>query len=159
MKPADDIPYQNASIKKSCFFFNKKVDWQEMPDRKILTNKPDLMLPTNKIETSKYNLITFFPKNIFEQFIKLANLYFLIIGVLELIPEISTSDGKPVIWLPLFVIVAITAIKDVLEDLQRRKSDRKENEKPAHLLIRNGFMDVKWEELRVGNIIKVCIHT
>ena len=155
MQLANDIPYQNASIKKVCFFFDKKVDWQEMPDRKILTNKPDLMLSTNKIETSKYNFITFFPKNIFEQFIKLANLYFLIIGVLELIPEISTSDGKPVIWLPLFVIVVITAIKDVLEDLQRRRSDRKENEKPAHLLIRNGFMDVKWEELRVGNIIKV----
>ena len=135
--------------------FKKSIEWQEMPDRTILTNKPDLLLIDNHIETSKYNLITFLPKNIFEQFSKLANLYFLIIGVLEMIPEISTSDGQPVIWLPLLVIMMITAIKDLCEDFQRHRSDRKENEKIAHVLSNNGFIDIKWQHLRVGNVIKV----
>lgn len=46
---------------------------------------------------------------------------------MQLIPEISISNGVPVIFLPLAVIVAITGIKDFFEDYKRRKSDIEEN--------------------------------
>ncbi len=49
-----------------------------MADRKIKTNLPDLEVPDNRISTSKYTKITFFPKNLFEQFSKLSNAYFLV---------------------------------------------------------------------------------
>ena len=148
--------YTNYVPSKGFFCFKRHPEWQEMPDRGILTSCPDPMLPNNRIETSKYNIFTFLPKNLKEQFAKLNNVYFLIIGALEMIDEISTSEGMPVIWLPLVVIVLITALKDLLEDLQRHKSDRAENERKVLKLGPNGsFEAVHWEELRVGEIIKV----
>ena len=56
-----------------------------MADRKIKTNLPDLEVPNNKISTSKYTKITFFPKNLFEQFSKLSNAYFLVKLIFSLI--------------------------------------------------------------------------
>lgn len=49
-----------------------------MNDRKIMSNLADNEVPTNEISTSKYNLVTFLPKNLLEQFSRLANLYFLV---------------------------------------------------------------------------------
>lgn len=60
------------------------------------------------------------PLNLFEQFRRFANIYFLIMGILEMIPEITTSDNYPVVYGPLFVIILATAIKDFLEDRKRR---------------------------------------
>ena len=37
----------------------------------------------NKISTAKYNFITFLPKNLFYQFTKMANAYFLLLAFLE----------------------------------------------------------------------------
>ena len=49
-----------------------------MPDRKIYPLKQDHDLPNNFIQTSKYTFLTFIPKNLMEQFSKLANVYFLV---------------------------------------------------------------------------------
>ena len=68
----------NVISQKSWFSFGKKPQWQTMPDREILTHSADIDIGLNKISTSKYNFITFLPKNLFEQFSKLANLYFLV---------------------------------------------------------------------------------
>jgi phospholipid-transporting ATPase len=126
-----------------------------MPDRMIYSNLPDRKLPDNRIETSKYNFFTFLPKNLFEQFRKFANIYFLLIGGLQMIKEISTSSGQPVIYLPLMVILIITALKDLIEDLKRHKSDREENSKQCLLLRNHGWERVDWSELRVGDVVKV----
>lgn len=148
--------YQNTIPAKGCLCFKTPISWENMPDRTIITNLPDPQLPNNHIETSKYNILTFFPKNLKEQFTKLNNVYFLIIGALEMINEISTSGGIPVIWLPLIVIVLITMLKDLLEDLQRHRSDRAENERKILKLSPQGsFIEVHWEDLRVGDVIKV----
>lgn len=37
----------------------------------------------NKISTAKYNILTFLPKNLFQQFTKMANAYFLLLAFLE----------------------------------------------------------------------------
>jgi hypothetical protein len=37
--------------------------------------------PTNEISTSKYTVLTFIPINLFEQFSRVANLYFLLTAV------------------------------------------------------------------------------
>lgn len=41
---------------------------------------------TNEISTAKYTLLTFLPVNLFEQFTRVANLYFLLTAILQLIP-------------------------------------------------------------------------
>ena len=40
----------------------------------------------NKIKTSKYTVLTFLPKNLFEQFRRLANSFFLLISALQFFP-------------------------------------------------------------------------
>lgn len=55
-----------------------------MPDRQIYPLVPDLTLPDNKIQTSKYTWLTFLPINLAEQFSQLANVYFLVILSIKL---------------------------------------------------------------------------
>ena len=46
-----------------------------------------------------------------------------------MIPSISTSEGLPVIFGPLSVILLLTALKDLFEDLKRSRQDKEENNK------------------------------
>ena len=69
------------------------------------------------------------PKNLFEQFNKLANVYFVFIGLLQMIPDISNSNGVPAQLFPLTVVVFISMLKDLFEDYKRHKSDNAENTK------------------------------
>jgi phospholipid-transporting ATPase len=59
--------------------------------------------------------------------IQIANIYFLLLGILQIIPTISNSDGEPTIWAPLFLINLVTAAKKGYEDYKRKKSDDEEN--------------------------------
>ena len=66
-------------------------------------------------------------KNLFEQFQLAANLYFLFIGILQAIPAISATKGVPTIYLPLVVILTVSAVRAALEDAQRHRADEKMN--------------------------------
>lgn len=81
----------------------------------------------NKIRTSKYTWWNFLPKNLLIQFTKVSNAYFLFILILQVIPPVSISNGSPVILFPLLFVVILSAIKDIIEDRKRKKSDKQEN--------------------------------
>lgn len=135
--------------------FKKKPTWQEMPDRSIYSNAFYPEFVGNQISTSKYNCVTFVPKNLIEQFSKVANLYFLIMGLLQMINEISASDGIPTTYFPLSVIILISALKDLYEDYKRHKSDNEENNKQVEVLSDAGFKAVAWKEIKVGDIVRI----
>ena len=83
--------------------------------------------PDNYVKTSKYNLINFLPLNLLKQFRQMANLYFLLIVVMECIPQV-TSAGNPMgVVMALSMVVGISVIKDAYEDYQRVQADREEN--------------------------------
>lgn len=79
------------------------------------------------------------------------------IGMLQLIKEISTSKGVPYIFVPLIFIIAVTMLKDLVEDYKRHRSDWEENNKKVKILRDGQFVTGKWKDIRVGNIIKVNI--
>lgn len=83
-----------------------------MPNRAIITNVPDNQAVDNSIKTSKYNIFDFLPLNLMVQFSKLPNIYFLIIGIMQMVPQITNSGGFPVIFIPLSFVVGVSAIKD-----------------------------------------------
>jgi hypothetical protein len=56
---------------------------------------------------------------LFEQLTRPANFYFLCIAVLQVIPIISTSGGRPTILLPLIFVLAVSGVKEALEDWVR----------------------------------------
>ena len=138
----------------SCF--KRKLKWQDMPEREIQSNtqSPNLFL-SNEISTSKYNCATFVPKNLIEQFSKVANLYFLVMGGLQMINEISATDGAPTTYAPLALIVLISAFKDLYEDFKRHRSDSEENNKSVEILTDDGFKARRWRDVQVGDIVKV----
>jgi len=66
-------------------------------------------------------------KNLFLQFSNKANLYFLFIGLLQIIPAISTTNGTPTIYVPLAFIVLVSAARAAIEDRQRHIADAERN--------------------------------
>lgn len=90
-------------------------------------------MPRNNIRTAKYTLFNFLPKNLFNQFSKMANVYFLCITFMQCINSISISDGKPAMAVPLTVIVLVSMMKDAYEDYKRHVADSSENLKPCHV--------------------------
>uniref|UniRef100_A0A4W6C9I4 Phospholipid-transporting ATPase n=1 Tax=Lates calcarifer TaxID=8187 RepID=A0A4W6C9I4_LATCA len=70
----------------------------------------------NAIKTSKYNIFTFLPLNLFEQFRRLANAYFLFLFILQLIPQISSLSWFTTA-VPLILVLSITAVKDASDDI------------------------------------------
>lgn len=126
-----------------------------LPDRKICVGIPDEHVPNNKIFTSKYNVLTFLPMNLFEQFSKLANIYFLLIAILQVIPDISNTDGQPLQLIPLSFILAVSMVKDAFEDYKRHKADYEENNKDTLVYRNSQFQKAKWKDLLIGDIIKV----
>ena len=65
------------------------------------------------------------------------------------------TNGNPTIYYPLGLIICISAIKDVAEDLKRHRSDDDENNRST-LIAQNGkFVPKKWREIRVGDVCKM----
>lgn len=110
---------------------------------------------SNSISTSKYNILTFLPKNLLEQFQKSANVYFLIIAVLQSVPQISVTGGIPNILMPLCFVLAVSAVKDLLEDLKRKKSDREENNRETLKWNQGDWVKTKWSQIKVGDILQI----
>lgn len=77
----------------------------------------------NQIKTSKYTVLSFVPKNIFEQLHRFANIYFVGIAVLNFVPVVNAFQPE-VNLIPISIILGVTAIKDAWEDLRRYKSDK-----------------------------------
>ncbi|VDM50826.1 unnamed protein product [Toxocara canis] len=108
----------------------------------------------NFIKTSKYNIITFLPKNLFEQFQRLANFYFLVLMILQLIPWISS-----IVWystaIPLFFVLAFSAAKDAYDDIQRHRSDSQVNNRVSYVVRNRQLVEEKWMNVKVGDVIRM----
>ncbi|GMH13264.1 hypothetical protein Nepgr_015105 [Nepenthes gracilis] len=108
----------------------------------------------NSIRTSKYSVISFLPRNLFEQFHRVAYIYFLLIAILNQLPQLAVF-GRGASILPLAFVLFVSAIKDAYEDLRRHRSDRVENNRLASVLVNGRFQMKKWKHIQVGEIIKV----
>ncbi|CAG9815317.1 unnamed protein product [Phaedon cochleariae] len=109
---------------------------------------------SNYIKTSKYSLLTFLPLNLFEQFQRLANFYFLCLLVLQLIPAISSLTPVTTA-LPLMGVLGLTAIKDAYDDIQRHISDSQVNNRKSRVARKGQLVNEKWSAVQVGDIIRM----
>ncbi|CAF2840318.1 unnamed protein product [Rotaria sp. Silwood2] len=114
---------------------------------------------TNRIRTTRYNILTFIPKNLFEQFHRVANIYFAALIALNWVPVIN-AVSKAVAFIPLTVILVITGIKDLVEDLKRWRSDININKQITEVYDKTSrtFVQCKWEDLSVGSIVRVHVN-
>ncbi|XP_032977919.1 phospholipid-transporting ATPase FetA-like [Rhinolophus ferrumequinum] len=110
--------------------------------------------PSNAIKTSKYNIFNFLPLNLFEQFQRLANAYFLILSIFQLIPQISSLAWYTTV-IPLMVVLSMTAVKDAIDDLKRHQNDNHVNNRSVLVLVNGRMEEKKWMNIQVGDIIKL----
>ncbi|OCU02794.1 phospholipid-transporting ATPase ID [Xenopus laevis] len=109
---------------------------------------------TNAIKTSKYNFFTFLPLNLFEQFQRVANAYFVFLLILQLIPQVSSLSWFTTV-VPLVLVLAVSAVKDATDDFYRHKSDNQVNNRTVQVLSNGKFTNEKWMNIQVGDIIKL----
>ncbi|XP_027044475.1 probable phospholipid-transporting ATPase IF [Pocillopora damicornis] len=107
----------------------------------------------NVIVTSKYTILNFVPKNLFEQFRRIANFYFLCIGVIQLLIDSPVSPVTSI--LPLVFVITVTAMKQGYEDWLRHKADREVNNRPAKVIRQGQVEDIPSKNVKVGDIVQV----
>ncbi|XP_014871003.1 phospholipid-transporting ATPase ID isoform X1 [Poecilia latipinna] len=144
--------------KKAGFGGGKSKKKRTEEERRVKANDREhnekFQYANNCIVTSKYNILTFLPVNLFEQFQEVANTYFLFLLILQLIPQISSLSWFTTI-VPLALVLSITAVKDATDDYFRHKSDNQVNNRQSQVLIRGSLQNEKWMNVKVGDIIKL----
>lgn len=81
---------------------------------------------SNKVVTTQYSILTFLPKNLYHQFRRVANFFFLMIVILQCIGPFQSMEPA-VSALPLMIIVGLTAARDGFEDWKRHEVDQTVN--------------------------------
>ncbi|KAF3822903.1 hypothetical protein GH733_010339 [Mirounga leonina] len=136
----------------------KKPSWGTEEERRARANDREynekFQYASNCIKTSKYNILTFLPVNLFEQFQEVANTYFLFLLILQLIPQVSSLSWFTTI-VPLVLVLAITAVKDATDDYFRHKSDNQVNNRQSQVLISGSLQQEQWMNVCVGDIIRL----
>ena len=83
----------------------------------------------------------------------MANMYFLILMIMELYPPISDCPNSkvPALLLPLSFVVGLSMVKDIWEDVKRHRSDNEENNRRVLVGVEGQrFADRKWDRIKVG---------
>ncbi|KAH9330758.1 hypothetical protein KI387_002866, partial [Taxus chinensis] len=135
------------------------TDDENQNDRLIYINDPKSTndkyeFTRNEIRTRKYTIITFFPKNLFVQFHRLAYIYFLVIAALNQLPQLAVF-GRTVSLFPLLFVLCVTSIKYGYEDWRQHRSDKKENNREVQVLQGVQFSSKKWKNVMVGEVLKI----
>lgn len=114
--------------------------------------------PKNIIVSSRYTLLNFFPKSLLEQFRRLANVYFLVLGIIAATGAYTnyyeTAIEPAGILAPMCIVVMISVIKDGIEDLKRHSADNRINSRETHKVLPDGTITVvQWKDLVVSDTV------
>lgn len=147
MLPPIQPKVETDSFSRRRLSIKSKPSWKSLFNRKkenlgpriIQINQPEINqgFLVNSVSTAKYNLATFLPKFLYEEFSKTANIFFLFISGIQVtfvlsffcsldlkltsiqqIPNISPTSRYTTVA-PLIVVLLITAIKEIIEDFVR----------------------------------------
>ncbi|XP_072162375.1 phospholipid-transporting ATPase VD isoform X2 [Bemisia tabaci] len=115
---------------------------------------PNGAFADNKVRTTKYTFLSFLPKNLLEQFHRVANLYFIFIVLLNWFPSIN-AFGKEIAMIPVMFVLGVTAVKDLFEDRRRHASDKRINNSTCRIYYskEDRYKKVLWKEVKTGDFI------
>ncbi|KAL7044217.1 hypothetical protein ACKWTF_001834 [Chironomus riparius] len=109
----------------------------------------------NEIRNQKYNIITFLPLVLFEQFRFFLNLYFLVMALSQFIPSVKIGYLYTY-WGPLGFVLTVTIFREAIDDFRRFQRDREVNSQKYRRLMQSGHLEmVPSSKLKVGDIIIV----
>ncbi|KAH7328733.1 phospholipid-translocating P-type ATPase [Stachybotrys elegans] len=102
-------------------------------EKPLIDSRRGLSYTSNAIRTSRYTVWDFIPKQLFFQFSRVGNFYFLCVGIPQMIPGLSTTGTYTTI-LPLLFFVCVTIAKEGFDDYRRHRLDVVENANFANVL-------------------------
>jgi len=117
-------------------------------------NTQEYHFKTNKINTRKYNWITFIPHALLLQFARPANIYFLVSAVIQCIPQVSPLSPVTAI-LPIVFVLSVSLIREGIEDYQRGKLDKRQNNEITMIYRDNKWTETKSGDLCIGELVLV----
>ncbi|KAL3319476.1 ATP synthase subunit 9 [Cichlidogyrus casuarinus] len=82
--------------------------------------------PPNRVCNQKYNLFSFLPLVLWEQFSVFTNLIFLVMACSQFVPALRVGYLYTY-WGPLGFVISVTMIREAVDDLRRWKRDREVN--------------------------------
>ncbi|THW92302.1 phospholipid-translocating P-type ATPase [Aureobasidium pullulans] len=153
----------------------RHIDLDASRKTTLLDERTNKAYITNYIRSSRYTAWNFVPRQLFAQFSKLANFYFLCVSILQMIPGLSTTGTYTTI-IPLLFFVALSMGKEGYDDLRRYRLDKVENNREASVLhayrpitsseapAEEGiartegpihWAKTKWQNLQVGDIVRL----
>ncbi|VDD83642.1 unnamed protein product [Mesocestoides corti] len=109
-------------------------------------------LPPNVIRNQKYNVFSFIPYVLFEQFSVFLNLIFLIMACSQFIDPLRVGYLYTY-WAPLGFVIAVTMIREAVDDIRRWMRDREVNNALYTKIIRGGRVTLASAKIQVGDII------
>ncbi|KAI1751543.1 phospholipid-translocating P-type ATPase [Xylaria castorea] len=108
-------------------------------DEPLIDERSGKHYASNSIRSNRYTLLSFFPKQLIFQFGRLANFYFLVIGLLQQVPGWSPTGRFTTIG-PLIAFIALTMAKEGWDDYRRYLLDREDNQALVSVFERGGTL-------------------
>lgn len=138
------------------FLRRQTTTTQNLTVREVYCNSSEFnkKFTSNRIRTAKYTFFTFFPKSLFIEFSHISNCYFLLIAILQCIPQISPLSPFSAIA-PLTIVISLSLLREFFEDRARQKYDIKTNQIRTKLIIQNERSEYTWGDIKVGDLISV----
>ncbi|KAI9317371.1 phospholipid-translocating P-type ATPase [Zopfochytrium polystomum] len=110
--------------------------------------------PPNTVRNQKYNLISFLPIVLYEQFKFFFNLYFLLVALSQFVPALKIGYLFTY-FAPLAFVLAVTIGKEALDDYKRYKRDKEANSQLYRKLTPQGAESIPSSQIRVGDLIYI----
>ncbi|CAG7663738.1 unnamed protein product [Allacma fusca] len=137
--------------KLSRTLFRKK----ELRSREFTIGKPtEEKHAANIIRNQKYNVFSFIPLVLYQQFKFFLNLYFLIMATSQFFQSIRIGYWYTY-WGPLIFVLSVTLIRELIDDIRRRQRDKEINNQKYHKITREGQLFVPSSKIKVGDLIMV----
>nr|XP_023690721.1 probable phospholipid-transporting ATPase IIA [Paramormyrops kingsleyae] len=128
--------------------FQPRTVWLGCPEKR------EQRYPRNVINNQKYNLFTFLPGVLFNQFKYFFNLYFLLLACSQFVPELRLG-ALYTYWVPLGFVLIITIMREAVEEMRCFLRDKEVNSQIYSKLSTRGTVKVKSSAIQVGDLVIV----
>ncbi|KAI1902011.1 hypothetical protein AGOR_G00040320 [Albula goreensis] len=127
---------------------NARTVWLGYPE------KCEEKYPKNAIKNQKYNVFTFIPGVLYQQFKFFLNLYFLVVACSQFVPSLKVGYLYTY-WAPLGFVLAVTIMREAVDEVRRCRRDKEMNSQLYSKLTVRGKCQVKSCDIQVGDLIIV----
>ncbi|KAI4724847.1 phospholipid-translocating P-type ATPase-like protein [Aureobasidium sp. EXF-10728] len=92
----------------------------------VVGSRQDAKYPPNAVSNAKYTPVSFLPRTLYNEFSFFFNMYFLLVALSQIIPQLRIGYLSTYIF-PLLFVLTITLGKEAMDDIHRRRRDQEAN--------------------------------